>query len=184
MILEIIAALVVGGFALALVVEPMLRTIRRGPLPLDLPDPDETPRGIAVAALREIEFDRATGKLSDADYAQLRQQYTQAAVEAMRKEETEPAAAAPAPAAPGAGTPDAVEAIISAKVRALRARQSGGEDTPSCPSCGPRPEGDAIFCSSCGKRLPTGSACGACGSPLLAQASYCDNCGSKQARSA
>jgi hypothetical protein len=74
MILEIIAALVVGAFALALVVEPMLRSARPASSPLDLPDLEETPRGIALAALREIEFDRETGKLSDTDYADLKQQ--------------------------------------------------------------------------------------------------------------
>ena len=35
-------------------------------------DLEETPKGIALAALREIEFDRATGKLSDEDYARSR----------------------------------------------------------------------------------------------------------------
>ena len=35
----------------------------------------------AVVALREIEFDRATGKLSDADYAELKTRYTRAALE-------------------------------------------------------------------------------------------------------
>ena len=39
----------------------------------------------AVAALREIEFDRATGKLSDADYADLKARYTKEAVAAMRR---------------------------------------------------------------------------------------------------
>jgi hypothetical protein len=38
----------------------------------------------AVDALREIEFDHATGKLSDTDYAELKSSYTQTAVEAMR----------------------------------------------------------------------------------------------------
>ena len=38
----------------------------------------------AVDALREIEFDRATGKLSDADYETLKASYTQAAINAMR----------------------------------------------------------------------------------------------------
>lgn len=38
----------------------------------------------AVDALREIEFDRATGKLSDADYGSLKASYTQRAVSAMR----------------------------------------------------------------------------------------------------
>lgn len=40
----------------------------------------------AVDALREIEFDHATGKLSERDYATLKATYTQRAVEAMRNE--------------------------------------------------------------------------------------------------
>ena len=55
----------------------------------------------AVAALREIEFDRETGKLSDADYAELRTRYTEEALVAMR------AGAVPADA-------DPAEAIILA----------------------------------------------------------------------
>ena len=39
---------------------------------------------VAVAALREIEFDKATGKLSDADYTQLKEQYTRQALASMR----------------------------------------------------------------------------------------------------
>ncbi len=38
----------------------------------------------AVEALREIEFDHVTGKLSDRDYAELKSSYTQSAVSAMR----------------------------------------------------------------------------------------------------
>ena len=45
----------------------------------------------AVDALREIEFDHVTGKLSDSDYAELKSSYTQSAVAAMRS--GEPAAA-------------------------------------------------------------------------------------------
>ena len=37
-----------------------------------------------VDALREIEFDRETGKLSDADYDSLKASYTQRAISAMR----------------------------------------------------------------------------------------------------
>ena len=40
------------------------------------PDPEETPKGVALAALKEIEFDRETGKLSDEDYAFLKGKYT------------------------------------------------------------------------------------------------------------
>lgn len=38
----------------------------------------------AVDALREIEFDHATGKLSERDYTELKATYTQRAVDAMR----------------------------------------------------------------------------------------------------
>jgi hypothetical protein len=38
----------------------------------------------AVDALREIEFDHVTGKLSDTDYAELKSSYTQSAVAALR----------------------------------------------------------------------------------------------------
>jgi len=44
----------------------------------------EEDRNSAVDALREIEFDRATGKLSDYDYDALKSSYTRRAVAAMR----------------------------------------------------------------------------------------------------
>jgi hypothetical protein len=43
-----------------------------------------TNRTQAIDALREIEFDRATGKLSDADYDSLKASYTERALTAMR----------------------------------------------------------------------------------------------------
>jgi len=56
------------------------------------PSPNEAPRSPvpqsknqAIDALREIEFDRATGKLSDADYDALKASYTSAAITAMRE---------------------------------------------------------------------------------------------------
>src|SRR6185437_8042428 len=49
---------------------------------------DSTSRESAIAALREIEFDRATGKLSETDYAALKAQYTRQAILAMRQQES------------------------------------------------------------------------------------------------
>ena len=45
---------------------------------------DKRSENRAVDALREIEFDRATGKLSDTDYEELKASYTQKAINAMR----------------------------------------------------------------------------------------------------
>jgi hypothetical protein len=121
MVVEAIAAMLVGMAGLVLVLQPLLRPPRpwRPPEPLD---PEETPRGVALTALKEIDFDRETGKLSDVDYQYLKAKYTAAALDALREEEP------PRPI-------------------------SAGESQPACRTCGPRPEADALFCSSCGLRL-------------------------------
>lgn len=120
-------------------------------------------KGTAVAALREIEFDRATGKLSDSDYAQLKARYTADAVAAMRREAAGARRPIEAPA-------DDVEAVILA----YRAQH------PMCAACGPRPEADAIFCSNCGRYLP--GACERCGARIEeAGAHFCATCGHRLA---
>jgi len=114
----------------------------------------------AVVALREIEFDRATGKLSDVDYAELKARYTREAVQAMRR----------APTAEGDPSDDEIEAAV----RAYR------ESHAVCPVHGPRPEADAEFCSDCGRYLH--DRCAGCGAPVVEQdARYCVNCGSRLA---
>jgi hypothetical protein len=59
-------------------VEPVVN--RRG-------GPDAPNHSQAIDALREIEFDRATGKLSDTDYDSLKASYTERALAAMRSTE-------------------------------------------------------------------------------------------------
>ena len=116
---------------------------------------------VAVAALREIEFDRATGKLSDADYAELKERYTRQALAAMRRERAAVVVGEYRP-------PDDDE--VEAAVRAYRARHR------ECASCGPRPETDAVFCSSCGRYLR--GDCPSCGRAIgEAGARFCPDCG-------
>jgi hypothetical protein len=135
----------------------------------------------AIDALREIEFDRATGKLSDDDYASLKATYTRSALVELRSRRGEPradfaasedVAANPPPggAAAMAGSADAAEAAVL-RYRTIRR---------SCETCGPRPEPDPAFCSSCGKYLK--GACATCGAVIDAPASrFCANCGSSLA---
>jgi hypothetical protein len=151
-------ALVVGTLlavgALAYVLFPLLvapapatRNVRWHGAPSVAPEQD------AVVALREIEFDRATGKLSDADYDELRTRYTGHALAALRAREA-----------------DSPDDAAEAAVMAYRARLK------QCTTCGPRPEPDATYCSSCGKFLP--GACGSCGAPVTeAGAAFCASCG-------
>ena len=130
------AALIVGTLlalgALAYVLWPLIAAEGRSSAPLvaaSPPSPANDDHGEAVAALREIEFDHATGKLSESDYAALKTQYTSEAVAAMRERDR-------------VGE-DPVEAEIGRARAQLRV----------CPACGPRPEPAARYCSRCGAAL-------------------------------
>jgi hypothetical protein len=76
MVLEAVAAALVGMVALWLVLQPLIGLRQTPPPPFEPVDPEETPRGAALAALKEIDFDRETGKLSDGDYEFLKAKYT------------------------------------------------------------------------------------------------------------
>jgi hypothetical protein len=175
MTLELVAAVLVGVAAVWLVLQPLIAPGPPSAPVYEPPDPEETPKGLALAALKEIEFDRETGKLSDEDYAFLKSKYTGAALEALRAESAE--AAARPETAEGGGGGD-VEAMIAARVRALRsAATSAPPGAPVCPTCGPRPEPDAVFCSTCGQRLQEGGACAGCGAALEPGNRFCEQCG-------
>jgi hypothetical protein len=163
-----VAALVIGTLlalgALAFVLYPVF--FGTDAAPATAPPPRGSVEGdesSAVAALRELEFDRATGKLSDADYADLKARYTKSAIAAMRRgtDADQPT-----------GRP--TDADVEAAVRAHRQRLAG------CPACGPRPESDAVYCSHCGRYL--NDRCATCGAPVVApEARYCNNCGNRLA---
>ena len=128
MALELIGALAIAALVLWLVFEPVLGLPRQSPEILEPEAPEETRRGTALLALKEIEFDRETGKLSDRDYDLLKARYSAEALSAIAEEE--------------AVLPDVPSAVPTAAI-------------PICESCGPRPEPDAVYCSSCGRNLGT-----------------------------
>lgn len=168
MVWEVVAALVVGIAVLVLVLEPVVRGEVPTPLVSDPEEVEDTPKSLAISALREIEFDRATGKLSDADYEALKATYTARALEVIRQESSNPLAPA-----------GDLESQVAARVAAIRGGKEGGP--PRCPTCGPRTESDALFCSSCGRALGATPHCLECGTPLVAGSRFCDNCGRQAA---
>ena len=125
MALELLGALAIAALVLWLVFEPVLGLPRESPEILEPEAPEETRRGTALLALKEIEFDRETGKLSDRDYDLLKARYSAEALTAIAEEDE--------------GTPPAPPANSAAML--------------SCAFCGPRPEPDAVYCSNCGRRL-------------------------------
>jgi hypothetical protein len=158
-----VIALIVGSLlavaGVAYVLMPLLRASMAG-TPSAAPAAPLLPEeSTAIEALREIEFDRATGKLSDDDYATLKSQYTPRALEELRAREERTAlngevgevregltSSLPSPTSPFnavAVSSDPAEALIAAVAKSGLV----------CPTDGPRPESDALFCSECGREL-------------------------------
>ena len=162
MILALMIGAVLAIGALAFVLQPLFfgpRSLKASPLPAAEPSSESR----ATIALREIEFDRATGKLSESDYEELKARYTNEAMLEMRREPKRVEVA---------NQPSDDE--IEAAVRAYRAGR------PTCPDCGPRPEADAVYCSNCGRFLR--GRCATCGAPVVSpDARFCINCGTRLA---
>ena len=147
------------GFVLALVavllvLEPLLRPERvhaAAPVALfadsdDEDDPMLARRDRALAALKEIDFDRATGKLSDEDYAELKSRFTAEALEALKA--VDAAQTAGTEASVATAGPDDLEL----RIRAARISHAP-RPTPHarfCLECGSSLEGAKKFCLDCG----------------------------------
>jgi hypothetical protein len=158
--MTMLIGLVLAIAAVLLVLEPILRPAGVAAPTADV-EPEEDPRErrkeLALAALKEIEFDRATGKLSDADYEKMLARYTREAIEALHEAEavTAPAGGGgnghrPEPVAAvaptGASADDAVERLIAEARQASKGRRF-------CTNCGAVLEGSGRFCVECGTRL-------------------------------
>jgi len=161
----IVAGLLIAVIAVLLVLEPVLRAAAGKPVELAVPlfadsddedDPLARRRDRALAALREIEFDKATGKLSDDDYTRLQVKYQAEALEALRavdatKGEAGVAALAGAAMAPGPDG-DAVERLIAEARAQARTKQQR-----FCEECGAPLEGSGKFCVACGSAVVAGT---------------------------
>lgn len=104
----------------------------------------EHDRGLAVQGLRELEFDREMGKLSESDYKSLYTTLEQRALKAMGALErfrVDPPR--------GKGS---VRRIESAR-GAGGAPRVASREINFCPQCGARCPADSQFCGECGVRL-------------------------------
>jgi len=142
-------------------------------------------RDSLLNALRDLDFDHATGKITDEDYAPQRAQLVAQGVAALKQldalglneragsettdDEIERAVAARR--RPAAGVDDEIEARVAAH------RKAGAAAGASCPDCGaPTLAGDR-FCPKCGATLAI--ACRECGRPARPDDQFCGKCGAK-----
>lgn len=167
--MEALAAGVIGLALLWLVAQPMLFPSALMVEPFEPPDPEETPRGQALLALKEIEFDRATGKLSDADFTLLHDKYAAAAIAVLD------------PGDRAAAGDDAIEALIASRAAVVKggsAAQTSNVPGPRCITHGTTGEPGACFCPKCGAGLlSTAGTCLSCGVAVPGDGMFCPGCG-------
>jgi cytochrome c-type biogenesis protein CcmI len=160
MLVMVAAALIIAGVAL-FVAAPLAGGLpaarRKSARQSDL-ERLEHERSLAVQGLRELEFDREMGKLSDSDYESLKAQLEQRALTAMqssdkinddaRKSSVVRELIPPSPSAEPARRAEPAPVLMmrtDASAKAPRVR--------FCPQCGTRTLKDARYCAECGTAL-------------------------------
>ncbi len=104
----------------------------------DEPTEAEMRKAVALKALRDVEYERAMGKLDDGDYELLKAELSSEALAALQAEEE----------AAGAGGSSA--AGLEGEIVAARVRLRSG---PICDACGEANETGSRFCAQCGRPL-------------------------------
>ena len=106
---------------------------------------------VTYLALKDLELDRAMGKLSEADYQELSQRSKGKAISILKRL-------------------DEREAEIEAEVAKIRAQRG----SMACSRCGATLRPEANFCPACGSSLLV---CDHCGAPYEEGDRFCARCG-------
>ncbi|MBI2865268.1 MAG: zinc ribbon domain-containing protein [Chloroflexi bacterium] len=128
----------------------------------------------ALEAIRELEFDRAVGSLSDEDYVELKERYEKKAISVLKniREMDEVSG-------------DGRSRQGGRNVRPDRAKREDWQAVREvvCPECGTAIRPEARFCSVCGAERDVyedrRSACLECGEPYEAGDVFCASCGAR-----
>lgn len=149
-----------------------------------------TDREQLLTALRDLDFDHATGKITDEDYAPQRAQLVaQSAAVLKQLDDLKPLGPRPLAAGPDESDDlavlpieDYIEAEIAARRQAGPAHGqslASATNTLACPQCGASAQIGDRFCPKCGTTLA--HACLDCGHTLRPADRFCPRCGAKQA---
>jgi len=128
----------------------------------------------ALTALRDLDFDRTIGKVTEEDYGPLRQTLLAESAAIMTQLDDERAA-----------TEADLEALIEAEVlvarQTLGAESRGGEPANDgvCPACGRAFRPGDRYCAGCGAQL--NALCSECGRAVHPDDRFCTSCGAELA---
>ena len=103
----------------------------------------EREKALALRSIKELEFDRAMGKVSDKDYAEMSARLRTRAAGLMRQLDA------------GAGYREQIEKEIEQRVatKVIPPPKDPKPPTKLCGSCGTGNDADALFCKHCGATL-------------------------------
>lgn len=136
----VVGAVLLVVAVILFILQPMLSG-RRASLHREMDEPTEAEsrRRITLLALRDVEYDHATGKLDEADYHALRKELAVEALAALERVDFETAAGL------GSAPPE-----LENEIARLR---SGLRSGSTCASCGSGNDGASRFCAYCGASL-------------------------------
>ena len=115
-----------------------------------------TRREAVLSAIRDLDFDFKTGKVSEEDYTPLRAQLMAEAAQYIEQETAE-------------------EKKLEALIQTRRASQ---KQTMNCDQCGAPMETGQKFCSKCGAAVHKES-CPSCGQKIRSGDQFCSSCGTR-----
>jgi len=101
----------------------------------------ERDKALTLRSLKELEFDRAMGKIAEADYVEMRARLRARAVRLMQQLEG------------GASYRDMIERDLRERPAPADTAASSASTAPTCAQCGTASEADARFCRMCGHAL-------------------------------
>jgi hypothetical protein len=128
-------------------------------------------RDSAYAAIKDLDFDHSTGKLSDADYKHMRAKCEARAMAILQELDSLQTAKAKRV------RPGVDEEALEREVRQLR-RGSFAAGSSACPKCGTAHTANDAFCAKCGASL-RGMRCPACGTRAAIGDKFCARCGAR-----
>ncbi len=126
-----------------------------------------TQRDATYSAIKDLEFDHAMGKLSDADYKTLRVKYETKAVAILQELDSMNESRKV--------SGDAIEREVG------EIRRAAANGSMKCPRCGTAHMAGDVFCAKCGTSLK-GIRCPSCGKRAAVGDKFCSKCGSAMSK--
>lgn len=153
---SVLIGIVLLGVSVGVVSLPFRRKQRKDVKTSKAPVQTAERRDAVLSALRELDFDFKTGKVSEEDFTPLRAKLLTEAAQYVEREKDEE---------------DKLEALI-------QSRRASHQHSAKCDQCGASVEANQRFCAKCGAEVKQ-ELCPHCGKKIRSGDFFCPSCGTK-----